>query len=192
MAIMDKTLRTYFRYRQQRVEAVLADPMVYQDQILKRIIKSNVRTVYGKAYDFGSISTYIDYTKAVPLVHYEDIYSHIERMLDKEKNVLVSDTVDWFAKSSGTTNDRSKYIPVTKNYLIKGHLKCTWTTASVIYNEDQTAKLFADKNLIMGGSLDRQDNGITIGDISAIMLHHFPKIGRRFATPDFDLSLIHI
>ena len=190
MALMDLALRTYFRFRQQRIEAVLADPMRYQHKILKRLLQSNRGCAYGKAYDFGSVKDYNDYKKALPLVVYEDVFPQIERMIDKEPNVLVSAPVNWFAKSSGTTNDRSKYIPVTKNYLINGHLKCTWTTASIIYNEDPTAKLFEDKNLIMGGSLDRQSNGVTIGDISAIMLHHFPKIGRRFATPDFDTALI--
>lgn len=169
---------------------MLADPMVYQRKLLKQIIKANAQCAYGKKYNFGAIKTIQDYKSALPIVHYSDLYADIENMMDGQPNLLVSEEVQWFAKSSGTTNAQSKYIPVTSTYLTEGHLKCTWVAASVIYNEDPTAKLFANKNLIMGGSLTSLPKGITVGDISAIMLHHFPKIGRRFATPDFEIALM--
>ena len=187
---MDRVLRTYFRYRQRKVEQVSSDPMRYQHAVLQKILSRQASSEYGKQYDFSKLKSHDDFTRALPLIRYEDIFPRIERMLDGEDGVLVTDKVRWFAKSSGTTNDRSKYIPVTKNYLVNGHLKCTWTTASCIYNEDPSAKLFADKNLIMAGSLKRRPNGIMEGDISAIMLNHFPKIGRRFSTPSFEVALI--
>ena len=187
---MDRVLRTYFKYRQQRIAAVLADPFPYQERILGRILKANRHTAYGRALDFEKISSYRDYCSAVPVVDYESIYPYIARMMEAEPKVLVSDPVSWFAKSSGTTNDRSKYLPITRNYLTSGHLKCTWFTASAIYNEDPGAKLFKDKNLIMVGSLEQRPQGITVGDISAIMLHHYPKIGRGFSTPDIEIALI--
>lgn len=189
-SLMDFSLRKYFRYRQRKIEEVMNRPQFYQDRILMKILNSQKEAAYGKRYDFKSISDYESFKKAVPLVKYENIYSEIELMMDGKKNLLVTDPVRWFAKSSGTTNDKSKYIPVTQNYLINGHLKCTWTTASIIYNEDQTAKLFQDKNLIMGGSLKSIGQGITVGDISAIMLKNFPRIGRGFSTPSFEIALI--
>lgn len=187
---MDRLLRTYFRYRQRQVEEVARDPMKYQIRVLRSILSRQARSEYGRKYGFSILRDHEAFKHALPLVRYEDIFPSIERMLDEEPGVLVTEKVRWFAKSSGTTNDRSKYIPVTRNYLVNGHLKCTWTTASVIYNEDPLAKLFADKNLIMAGSLSQRTNGIMEGDISAIMLNHFPKIGRRFSTPSFEVALI--
>lgn len=189
-SLMDFTLRKYFRYRQQKIDEMANNAQFFQDSLLLKILNSQKNSSYGKTFGFSSIQNYDTFRKALPIIRYEDIYSDIELMIDGKKNVLVSDPVYWFAKSSGTTNDRSKYIPVTQNYLVHGHLKCTWTTASVIYNEDQTAKLFKDKSLIMGGSLQSLGNGIMVGDISAIMLKNFPKIGRRFSTPSFEVALI--
>jgi len=187
---MDRLLRTYFKYRQKRIDAVLADPFPYQDRILSRILRANGKTEYGRSYSFQSIEGYHSYRSAVPVVDYETLYPYISEMMEGARNVLVADPVRWFAKSSGTTNDRSKYLPITRNYLTRGHLKCTWFTASAIYAENPSAKLFEDKNLIMVGSLEQRPHGITVGDISAIMLHHYPKIGRGFSTPDIELALI--
>lgn len=188
--LMDKVLRTYFRYRQQRIDAVMADPFPFQQRVLSKILQANHKTEYGRHHDFSKIKTRADFQSAVPVVDYETLFPYIGRMMLAEPSVLVADPVSWFAKSSGTTNDRSKYLPITQNYLNRGHLKCTWFTASAIYHEDPGAKLFKDKNLIMVGSLEKRAYGITVGDISAIMLHHYPKIGRGFSTPDIKIALI--
>ena len=188
--LVDSILRLYFKYRQQQIDKVLGDPVPYQQKILKQILARHSASEYGKKYGFGKLTGYKDFAKAVPIVKYEEIVPHVQNMMSGAKNILVTDKVSWFAKSSGTANGRSKYIPVTKHYLTQGHLKCTWTSASVIYNEDPTARLFADKNLIMAGSLEQRPHDIRVGDISAIMLHHFPQIGRRFATPSFEVALI--
>ena len=121
---------------------------------------------------------------------YEAMYPYIQKMMDDASDILIRGKVDWYAKSSGTTNARSKYIPVTKEYLRQGHLKCAWDAASHIYHEDSDAKLFANKNLIMGGSLEKLNHNKISGDISAIILHHFPKIGRGFYTPSFETALL--
>lgn len=188
--LVDRILRLYFRYRQQQIDKVLSDPIKYQQKVLHEIITRHSGCDYGKKYHFDKISNYKEYAQEVPIVKYEEIVPHIQNMMTGTKNILVTDEVSWFAKSSGTADGRSKYIPVTKHYLTQGHLKCTWTSASVIYNEDPTARLFADKNLIMAGSLEQWPHDIMVGDISAIMLHHFPQIGRRFATPSFEVALI--
>ena len=187
---MDSILRTYFHYRQKEVEKVLANPAYYQSKLLMSILRRQQSCAYGKTYSFNQIQDYKTFSQALPIIQYEDIYHDIQNMMDGADNVLVSDKVHWFAKSSGTSVNKSKYIPVTRHYLTHGHLKCTWTAASVIYNEDPSARLFADKNLIMAGSLTKYSPQVTVGDISAIMLHHFPRIGRRFATPSFEVALL--
>jgi len=188
--LTDIALRTYFKRRQKNIEKVLSDPSFFQSKVLKRIIKLNQDCQYGKKWGFEKIEDYSDFKNAVPLVQYNDLEDDIKSMMDGQSDLLTKAEVKWFAKSSGTSNNRSKFIPVTKNYLLNGHLKCAWDAASFIYSEDQRAKLFADKTFIMGGSIKELGEGRVAGDISAIILHNFPKIGRRFYTPDFDTALM--
>ena len=187
--LMDAILRNYFKYRQMQVEDMAKNAVSKQKAILKKVIASNAHTEYGEKTGLAKARNSSEYKKHIPLVTYEDLFPFINRMIRGEENVLTHDRVKWFAKSSGTTNARSKYIPTSDHYLRNGHMKCTWTAASVIYNEDNKAKLFQNKTLIMGGSLEDLPAGAKAGDVSAIMLHHFPKIGRRFYTPDFETAI---
>ncbi len=188
--MIDFILRSYFKKRQKKVEYVAEHPMVYQNAILEKIIQKNKSCVYGVENRFELIRNYSSYTSHIPIVSYEDISPLIKKMMGGIPNILCSDPIHWFAKSSGSSDGRSKYIPVSKKYLRKGHLKCAWDAASIIYNEDSTASLFKDRSLIMGGSIEKINAYSHTGDISAIILHHFPKIGRSFYTPDFTTALM--
>lgn len=190
MGITDKILFNYFKWRQKKIDAVIASPVQYQNKVLLSIIQRNKGSEWGKKFGFNSITNVDDYKKNMPLVNYSDVYPYIKRMMHKEQNLIVSEPINWFAKSSGTSTGRSKYIPVSKSFLKEGHLKCAWDAASFIYNEDPMAKLFKDRSLIMGGSLESINDYQIAGDISAIILNNFPKIGRRFYTPDFETALL--
>ena len=188
--ITNSILFTYFKYRQSIIEKVIEDPVTFQKKILQTILGENKNTNYGRKFHFKKIRSYEEYRSAVPIVRYEDIFPYIDEMLQGKSNVLCHEKITWFSKSSGTSNNRSKFIPVSLSYLNKGHLKCAWDAASFIYHEDPKAKLFKERSLIMGGSLENRKNGIITGDVSAIILKNFPKIGRRFYTPDFDIALM--
>ena len=190
MGITDFFLRNYFKIRQRSIERWIRNPHPYQKAILKRIIYKNRNTKFGKEHKFNSIHSPEDYIDQVPARTYEELLPYIKAMLEGQNNILCSSKISWFAKSSGTSNGRSKYIPLSSAYLKHGHLKCAWDVASFIYNEDPKAHLFKDKSLIMGGCIESLNNGLKAGDISAIILHHFPKIGRRFYTPDLDTALM--
>lgn len=187
--ITDTALRNYFKWRQKKIEHVYTNPELYQNAILKKILKCNSNTEYGKLHNFQNIKSEEEYKK-VPLVYYNDIYPFVQKMIGGKGGVLTKEKIKWFAKSSGTSTGRSKYIPVSKSYLKKGHLKCAWDAASFIYNEDPSAKLFADRSLIMGGTIEPLNLDKMAGDISGIIIHHFPKIGRRFYTPDIKTALM--
>lgn len=189
--LMDSILRRYFRHRQRQVVDMATNAIEKQSHILKKIISKNTTTEYGHQFNFSAVeNTPSSFSSNIPMIRYEDIAPYINRMIDGEQNILTPDKVRWYAKSSGTTNARSKYIPTTDSYLRHGHLKCTWTAASIIYNEDKKAKLFENKTLIMGGSLEELSSKVRGGDVSAIMLYNFPKIGRRFYTPDFQTAIL--
>lgn len=186
----DIILYQYFKRRQKKIQHVIDHPEQYQNNLLFEILKTNKSTAFGKEHSFSSVRNLKDYRQALPLQDYESLHPYIAKCMDDAHNILIPGKVNWFAKSSGTSNARSKYIPVTQSYLNNGHLRCAWDAASHIYNENPQAKLFAHKNLIMGGHLETLDHGKTAGDISAIILHHFPKIGRRYYTPKFETALL--
>lgn len=188
--MINQILKTYFKWRQKSLEKICKNPHYYQKAILSRIVSENVSSQFGMSHNFNQIKSLNEYRKAVPLQTYESISPSINKMLRGDKNVLCSDEITWFAKSSGTTTGRSKYIPVSLNYLNKGHLKCAWDAATIIYNEDPKANLFKDRSIIMGGSLEQFDKGIMAGDISAVIINHFPKIGEPFYTPDIKTALL--
>jgi len=187
--LTDIALFNYFKWRQKRIENVYNNPQLFQEATLSHILNTNKKTVYGRLHSFAKVNGYQDFSQ-IPMVSYEELFPYIQRMIEGENNILTKDKIKWFAKSSGTSNDRSKYIPVSKKYLQKGHLKCAWDAASFIYDEDPGAKLFADRSLIMGGSIEKLSATKMAGDISGVIIHHFPKIGRRFYTPDIETALM--
>lgn len=190
LAVTDKILFNYFKLRQIGIDRFMSNPAPFQKRILKRLINENRHTLFGKKHDFGLIRNIEDYRRAVPVNDYNALYPYISQMMEGQPSILSSEEIKWFAKSSGTSTGRSKYIPVSRNYLVNGHIKCAWDAASMIYDEDADAKLFAKKSLIMGGSVEQLDSGLWAGDISGIIIKHFPKIGRRFYTPDFETALM--
>lgn len=188
--ISDWVMRQYFKRRKRMLDNYVSRQDELQDKLLQKIISNNRNTAFGKAHNFKEIGDKNRFMHNVPIRNYEELFPFIKRMMQGERNVLCRNTVKWFAKSSGTSTGKSKYIPLTKEYLQKGHLECAWDAACYIYHEDQTAALFSDKSLIMGGSVESIGNGLYAGDISGIIIKHFPPVGRHFYTPDFGTALL--
>ena len=166
-------------------------PAEVQARVLKELLLQGKHCQYGKQHQFNSIKDWNGYSK-LPLLNYENIKGDINKMMHGEKNVLWPGEVEWFAKSSGTTNDKSKFIPVPKVNLRNCHVKASWDSVSIIYHNNPDARIFADKSLIMGGSIERlpAHPNTKYGDVSAIMLHNMPSVGRPFYTPDFDTAIL--
>lgn len=188
----NKGVKQYLKMRYKRIEAIRKDPVLIQNQILKSLLKRASNTEYGLAYNFKDISDAHSFSKMVPITDYEDLKPRIYRMMDGESNVLWKGKVNWYAKSSGTTSDRSKYIPVTNDFFYKNNVAASWDTMSITYNDDPDCAIFWKKSLIMGGSLSKwkHNDKVKVGDISAILLHRMPAIGRPFYSPDFKTALI--
>ena len=177
-------LHARLQYREKRIHAL-------QDSMLKSLIQKAKRTEIGREFGFRTIRNAQDYARQVPVRNYDAIRDHIQRMMQGETNVLWPGLVTWFAKSSGTTADKSKFIPVTTEHLNHTHTRSGWYTLALLYHRNPEVRVFADKNLVMTGSISRTPHpDIRYGDVSAIMLHHLPWIGRPFFTPDFNTSLL--
>lgn len=164
---------------------------MHQDSMLKSFLQKAAKTEVGRSFGFDRIRNYKDYVNQVPIRGYEEIRTQIHRMMNGETNILWPGLVTWFAKSSGTTSDKSKFIPVTPEHLNHTHNRAGWYTLALLYHRHPGVKVFGDKNLVMTGSISKTDHpDIRYGDVSAIMRHHMPWIGRPFFTPDLRTTLM--
>lgn len=183
-------VKGYLKFRKYRIDDMYESPYKLQDEVFSHHFSQLHDTKYGKIHGSHDIKNYATFAKKIPLVKYEDIFSYIQRMMQGESDVLWPGTVKWFAKSSGTTNDRSKFIPITDENLFENHVAASWDAMSVLYSNKPDARIFDGKNLIMGGSLNQINEDLITGDVSAILLSRMPAIGRPFYTPDFETALL--
>ncbi|MCZ2101110.1 MAG: GH3 auxin-responsive promoter family protein [Chitinophagales bacterium] len=183
-------IKGYLKYRSTRIHAMRISPFELQKDILTDFTGKLKLTRYGKDIGAGGIENIKDFRKIVPINRYEDLWPYIDKMMHGSADELYPGTVSWFAKSSGTTNDKSKFIPITDENLFENHVAASWDAMSILYKNHPDARNFEGKNLIMGGSLTTLDNNITVGDVSAILLNRMPMVGRPFYTPDFETALL--
>ncbi len=190
--LINRSMRFFFKHRYNRILHFMEHPHEVQDAVLKELIQSTKHTEWGRMHDFKSVKTPTDFAERVPIQDYESLKPYINRMMHGESDVLWSGKVKWFAKSSGTTSDKSKFIPVSKRNLKKCHIQGTWDTMNLFYHNYPNARQFDGKSLLMGGSLDRFDEypNTFIGDVSAIMMDQMPYIGRPFFTPDIATAVM--
>lgn len=187
---INSVISSYLDYRFNEVESVKNECAELQDKVLETFIASMSETDYGRQVGIAEGMSKEDFQKSVPVVKYEDIYPYIQKMMYGEANVLWPGVVNRFSRSSGTSNDVSKYLPVSKQLLNDNIYKASWATTAVVYNLRPDAQIFQSKSLILGGSLDEFDGhkSTKVGDVSAIMIDNMPTIGRPFYAPDFDIA----
>lgn len=184
--------RLYYKQRYKSIEHYMRHPHEVQQALLRQLIETTRHTVWGKLYDYQSIRDTDTFMSRIPISRYEDVQPYISRMMHGEKDVLWSGHTRWFAKSSGTTDGKSKYIPITNQSRKYCHIRGTWDTMTMFYHNRPDAKQFECKSLVMGGTLERFPSypKTIIGDVSAIMISHMPFVGRPFYIPDFRTALL--
>lgn len=183
-------LSRVFRNRFRQVEASMIEPVRYQRDLLTDVLFKGSFTEFGRRHQFESIHDYEGYARQVPVRTYDEFQPWIERMRKNEEDVLWPGLVDLYSKSSGTTSGKSKYIPVTREYLELNHIKGASDTLSILYNQYPQLGLFEGKNMILGGSLERfaEYPGITSGDISALLINNMPWYARQVFVPSIELA----
>jgi hypothetical protein len=144
---------------------------------LKKMLKRAEKTLWGKKYDFGSIHDCATYAQRVPLQSYETLKSSIRRMINGEKDILWPSVVKWYARSSGTTNDRSKFIPVTREIMQSSHYRGGYDTVGLYLRNYPESRFFSKKSLILGGShsLSPLNRRAHCGDLSALLIQNIPS-----------------
>ncbi len=184
--------KRYYQFRYRRLERMVEDPLDAQQAWWKHLIRSAQSTEWGKKYGFSSIDHWQDFSQNLPIQNYEDLKPYIQRMMEGESDILWPGTTTRFSKSSGTTNDKSKFIPVSDQNFKHCHIKGTWDTMTVYYDQHPDSLIFAGKNFLMGGSYQqyREDLPTIFGDVSALMIKDMPRVARPFFEPEMEVSLM--
>ena len=154
------------------------------------MIEKGKSTSFGIDHKFHKINSIDDFRKHVPVRTYEELFSYIKRVRENEKNVLWPGKIDWFARSSGTTNDKSKYIPISKDSLEDCHFKGGKDMLSLYCNNFPETNLYNGKGLMLGGSLEQNKTyRYTDGDLS-ILINNFPFWVNMHRSPDLQTALL--
>lgn len=190
--IFNKIVSVYLDRRYKQIEYFMENPVEIQERVLREIIAEGLYTEYGKKHNLDKVNNPSDFAKHLPLTDYEDLKPYINRMMHGEKSILWPGQVTWYSKSSGTTSDKSKFIPVSDENLKNGHIKSSWDVVTLLYHNNPESKIFAQKNLVMGGSVSTFEPfpETKFGDISAVMLDNMPVVGKPFYTPDFETAIM--
>lgn len=173
------------------MELFLKYPHEVQNELLLKLIEKAKNTEVGLHYDFENIKTYAQFVAKVPITTYEENQAHIERSRQGENNILWPTPIKWFAQSSGTTNARSKYIPVSPESLEHCHYAASKDLLCMYLNNNPESNLFSGKGLRLGGSKELyESNGTVYGDLSAILIDNMPFWAEYSSTPKNDVSLL--
>lgn len=177
--------------RYHQIELFLKYPGEVQDEVLHQLLEIAEDTEIGRKYGFSSIANYETFKERVPIVTYEEIEPIIERTRKGEQNLFWPTSINWFAKSSGTTNAKSKFIPVSLEALEDCHYKSGKDLLCLYLNNNENSQLFTGKSLRLGGSKELyEDNGSFFGDLSAILIDNMPLWAEFSSTPSSKVSLM--
>lgn len=192
MAIIPPIFNRLNARRLNQIDFFKRDPEQVQDAVLRRLIDRSEKTQWGKAHDYSSIKSLTDFRKKVPLQKYEDILPYIEKIQRGETNLLWPGEVKWFAKSSGTTSTKSKFIPVTRDALEDCHYRGLKDILAVYSNNRPDTNIFNGKGLILGGShrINYFNKDSICGDLSAILIENSPFWVDLFRTPKTSIALL--
>ncbi|MEO0527399.1 MAG: GH3 auxin-responsive promoter family protein [Bacteroidota bacterium] len=177
--------------RYHQIELFLKYPAEVQEEVLHQLISIAESTEIGKTYGFESINNYEAFADRVPISNYEETEPMIERTRRGEQNIIWPTAIKWFAKSSGTTNAKSKFIPVSTEALEDCHYKSGKDLLCLYLNNNENSQLFTGKSLRLGGSKELyEDNGTFFGDLSAILIDNMPFWAELSSTPSSKVSLM--
>jgi hypothetical protein len=175
-----------------RIEAWMQHPVAAQREVLQDLVTSAQYTEFGRKYDFSSLYTVRDFKKAVPIHEYDDLKPYITRIMEGEQNLLWNTPINWFAKSSGTTSDKSKFIPISNESLEDNHFRGAKDVLTLYYQFNPYSDLLTGTGLIIGGShtVHQINDETHYGDLSAVLLQNSPFWGKWVRTPELSIALM--
>jgi len=193
MALINSVISWLLKKRFHQIELFMKYPHEVQEEWFKKLIANGRDTEWGRKYDYQSINSVDEYRKRVPINDYEAVKPYINRLRNGEQNLLWNSEIKLFAKSSGTTSDKSKFIPVSQETLEECHYKGGKDMLSIYCNNHPETLLFDGKGLSMGGShrITEINNEIYYdGDLSALIVENLPSWAEFIRVPKRSVALM--
>ena len=192
MSLLSPAISSLARMRLWRIDAWKHNPVDAQREVLQDLVTSAQYTEFGRKYGFSELFNVKSFKQAVPVHEYEDLKPYIERIMQGEQNVLWNTPVFWFAKSSGTTSEKSKFIPISDESLEDCHFKAAKDVLTMYYQFNPDSALLTGKGLVLGGShnINPMNGEAQYGDLSAVLLQNTPFWGHWLRTPDLSIALM--
>ena len=174
------------------VQNWISFPVSAQRNVLQHLVTQAQYTEFGRKYKFSRLFTVKDFKNRVPIHEYDDLKPYINRMMAGEENILWNTPINWFAKSSGTTSDKSKFIPISEESLKDIHFKASKDVLTNYYKNFPDSDLLTGKSLVVGGShqVYSLDEDIQYGDLSAVLMQNTPFWGHWIRTPELSIALL--
>lgn len=192
MPFLNSIISWFMTKRMHQIELFMKYPHDVQEEWFRKLILSARNTEWGKKYGYQEIDHYQTFAERVPINNYEDLKPYIDRLRLGEQNLLWNTEIKWFAKSSGTTSDKSKFIPVSQEALDDCHFKGGKDLLSLYCSNNPNNQIFTGKLLGMGGSHfpDNPDTNSFVGDVSAILMENLPSWIELIRTPELNIALM--
>lgn len=192
MNLFGTLIAEYLKLRLNKIRQFMDHPLEAQEHLLHQFLDTASGTEFGRQYDMDSIDSADDFQSRVPVRSYEQFQPWIRRIMEGEEDVLWPGSISWFAKSSGTTSDRSKFIPVTRESMETCHFRGPRDMMCLYAHNNPGTRVFSGKSLIMGGSqkVSEMNDQAHYGDVSAVMMKNQPLLAAWLRTPDLSIALL--
>lgn len=194
MEVLNSFMTWIFKSRLGQIDYFRHHPIKVQEDTFQSLIEASRKTEFGKQFQFDRIKSYQDFENLVPLFDYEAFKPYIEKTMTGKQNVIWPTDIEWFAKSSGTTSSRSKYIPVSEESLEECHYKGGKDMVSLYVSNFPDTKLFTGKSLSIGGTLEKNplnpQGTARAGDVSAVIMQNLPIWAQFARTPSLETALM--
>jgi hypothetical protein len=192
MKLLSPAISRLARLRHWRIEQWMQNPIAAQREVLQDLVTHGQYSEIGRKYKMNKLFSVREFKKAVPIHEYNDLKPYIERLMAGEQNLLWDTPVTWFAKSSGTTSDKSKFIPITEEGLEDCHYQAAKDQLSLYYNSNPESDLLTGKGLVIGGShqINTLNEEAHYGDLSAVLLQNTPAWSSWIRTPELSIALM--
>ncbi len=189
--MLNKLLAIKIKNRIKLIQKAIENPIDFQDKILTNNIQLSKKTIFGKKHDFSNIKTYSQFTQKIPIQNYNSLKTYIDMARTGQTNILWPGKIKWFAKSSGTTKNKSKFIPITTESLKKCHFQAGRDMLSIYLNYYPNSQILTGKSLMIGGSTSiHKNNNYYTGDLSAIIIQNLPRWVQLKRMPSIKTALI--
>jgi len=192
MSLASRAITWFMEQRYRKIDAVRRRPIETQEKVFAQLLTNGKLTRWGKEHGYRQIKTYEAFASRTPISTYEDLVPWFEKTMLGEENGLWPGKVTMFSKSSGTTNARSKFIPVTAQALRDCHYKAGKDMIAVYLANRPGSKVLDGKNMALGGTLNRaiENNKVWVGDISALIMQNLPFWAQYLRTPSLEIALM--